>query len=46
MKKIEYDPFVTRQFSQNFSGTKVDPEVKDELLEVINDAYDLSLIHI
>jgi hypothetical protein len=40
MKKIEYDPFVTRQFSQNFSGTKVDPEVKDELLEVINDAYD------
>lgn len=40
MKKVEYDPFVTRQFSQNFSGTKVDPEVKDELLEVINDAYD------
>ena len=40
MKKIEYDPFVTRQFSQNFSGTKVDPEVKEELLDVINDAYD------
>ena len=40
MKKVEYDPFVTRQFSQNFSGTKVDPEIKDELLEVINDAYD------
>ena len=40
MKKIEYDPFVTRQFSQNFSGTKVNLEIKDELLEVINDAYD------
>ena len=44
MNKIEYDPFVTRQFSQNFSGTKVDPEVKEELLEVINDAYNLSEI--
>ena len=40
MNKIEYDPFVTRQFSQNFSGTKVNPEVKEELLEVINDAYE------
>jgi len=40
MKKIEYDPFVTRQFSQNFSGTKVDTVVKEELLDVINDAYD------
>lgn len=40
MKKIEYDPFVTRQFSQNFSGTKVNLEIKDELLEVINDTYD------
>lgn len=39
MNKIEYDPFVTRQFSQN-SGTKVNPEVKEELLEVINDAYE------
>ena len=37
MKKIEYDPFVTRQFSQNFSGTKVNLEIKDELLEVINE---------
>ena len=43
MKKVEYDPFVTRQFSQNFSGTKVDPEVKDELLEVINDTYQYAL---
>jgi hypothetical protein len=23
MNKIEYDPFVTRQFSTSFSGTKV-----------------------
>ena len=40
MNKIEYDPFVTRQFSQNFSGTKVNLEIKDELLEVINDTYE------
>ncbi len=43
MNKIEYDPFVTRQFSQNFSGTKVDPEVKEELLVVINDTYEYGL---
>lgn len=43
MKKIEYDPFVTRQFSQNFSGTKVNLEIKDELLEVINDTYTYAL---
>jgi hypothetical protein len=43
MKKIEYDPFVTRQFSQNFSGTKVNLEIKDELLEVINDTYQYGL---
>jgi len=43
MKKIEYDPFVTRQFSQNFSGTKVDPEMKDELLETINRYIDQCL---
>ena len=39
MNKIEYDPFVNRQFSPGFSGTKVDLEIKDELLEVINDTY-------
>jgi hypothetical protein len=43
MKKVEYDPFVTRQFSQNFSGTKVNLEIKDELLEVINDTYQYGL---
>ena len=43
MKKIEYDPFVTRQFSQNFSGTKVNLEIKDELLEVINETYQYGL---
>lgn len=39
MNKIEYDPFVNRQFSPGFSGTKVDLEIKDQLLEVINDTY-------
>lgn len=39
MNKIEYDPFVNRQFSLGFSGTKVDLEIKDQLLEVINDTY-------
>lgn len=42
MKKIEYDPFVSRQFSQNFSGTKVDPESKEALLIEINKAYEFS----
>lgn len=41
MNKIEYDPFVTRQFSQNFSGTKVNLEIKDELLERINNFYEI-----
>lgn len=40
MNKIEYDPFVTRQFSQNFSGTKLNPEIKDEFINVINISYD------
>ena len=39
MNKIEYDPFVNRQFSPGFSGTKVDLEIKDKQLEVINDTY-------
>jgi len=39
MNKIEYDPFVNRQFSPGFSGTKIDLEIKDQLLEVINDTY-------
>ncbi len=39
MNKIEYDPFVNRQFSPGFSGTKVDLEIKDQLLERINDFY-------
>lgn len=43
MNKIEYDPFVTRQFSPGFSGTKVDLEIKEELLEVINDTYEYGL---
>lgn len=41
MNKIEYDPFVNRQFSPGFSGTKVDLEIKQELLYVINDTYGL-----
>ena len=40
MNKIEYDPFVTRQFSTSFSGTKVPLDVKDELLMNANDAFD------
>jgi len=39
MNKIEYDPFVSRQFSPGFSGTKIDLEIKEELLGVINDSY-------
>lgn len=39
MNKIEYDPFVSRQFSPGFSGTKVNLEIKEELLGVINDTY-------
>jgi hypothetical protein len=39
MNKIEYDPFVTRQFSTSFSGTKVNIEVKEALLKVINSSY-------
>jgi hypothetical protein len=39
MNKIEYDPFVNRQFSPGFSGTKVDLEIKDQLLGAINDSY-------
>ena len=38
MNKIEYDPFVTRQFSPSFSGTKVPLDVKDELLMNANDS--------
>jgi hypothetical protein len=43
MNKIEYDPFVNRQFSPGFSGTKVDLEIKQELLDVINDTYQYGL---
>jgi hypothetical protein len=32
MNKIEYDPFVTRQFSTSFSGTKVNIELKKHCL--------------
>lgn len=39
MNKIEYDPFVTRQFSPGFSGTKVDLEIKEDLLRAINENY-------
>ena len=42
MNKIEYDPFVSRQFSPGFSGTKVDLEIKEELLGVINDSLTYS----
>jgi hypothetical protein len=38
MNKIEYDPFVTRQFSPGFSGTKVSLDIKDDLLMNANDA--------
>lgn len=43
MNKIEYDPFVERQFLPGFSGTKVDAEIKEELLKVINDTYQYGL---
>lgn len=43
MNKIEYDPFVSRQFSPSFSGTKVDLEIKETLLEVANDAYEFEI---
>jgi hypothetical protein len=43
MNKIEYDPFVTRQFSPGFSGTKVDLEIKEDLLRAINDNYNYVL---
>ncbi len=43
MNNIEYDPFVNRQFSPGFSGTKIDLEIKDQLLEVINDTYQYGL---
>jgi hypothetical protein len=38
MNKIEYDPFVTRQFSPSFSGTKIPLDAKEELLMNANDA--------
>lgn len=40
MNKIEYDPFVTRQFSPGFSGTKVTLDIKDDLLMNVNDSLD------
>lgn len=43
MRKIEYDPFVSRQFSPTFAGTKVDLEIKEELLQVVNDTYQYGL---
>ena len=41
MNKIEYDPFVSRQFSPGFSGTKVNLEIKEELLKRINSSYEI-----
>ncbi len=38
MNKIEYDPFVIRQFSPGFSGTKVPLDIKDDLLMNANDS--------
>jgi len=43
MNKIEYDPFVSRQFSPGFSGTKVNLEIKEDLLREINDTYQYAL---
>lgn len=43
MRKIEYDPFVLRQFSPSFAGTKVKEEQKEELLEVANGVYNWCL---
>jgi hypothetical protein len=40
MNKIEYDPFVTRQFSNSFSGTKIPLDIKDDVLMNANDAFD------
>lgn len=34
--KIQYDPFVERQFSPTFAGTKVPADKKDILLQVAN----------
>ena len=39
MNKIEYDPFVERQFGNNFSGTKVRLEDKERLLKDVNNSY-------
>lgn len=36
MYRIEYDPFVLRQFTPSFSGTKIPLELKEVLLEKIN----------
>jgi hypothetical protein len=43
MNKIEYDPFVDRQFSKDFSGTKIKLTDKDELLQIINDTYEFGI---
>lgn len=40
MNKIEYDPFVTRQFSNSFSGTKIPLNIKDDVLMNVNGAFD------
>ena len=40
MNKIEYDPFVTRQFSNSFSGTKIPLNIKDDVLMNANGAFD------
>lgn len=40
--KIKYDPFVERQFSPTFAGTKVPADKKDSLLERANDYFDVN----
>jgi len=37
--KIEYDPFVLRQFEPKASGTRIPLEYKENLLNYINDKY-------
>ncbi len=41
LNRIEYDPFVYRQFSSSFAGTKVSSEIKDSLLDVIQPNSDI-----
>jgi len=38
--KIQYDPFCLRQFKEDYSGTKLDIKITNDLISEINVAYD------